>query len=476
MKNIKEVSKQFIKDSTIYSLGPLLNKTVSFFLLPLYTAYLLPSEYGELQILLSTISVLGTIVRCGQTSAFWKYYNDEENKKIVIFNLMYIQFFIGLIILIGIISFVAFFKTNFYYLLLILFIANLLNIFIETTLSIYRANFKSKKYVFLSLSQTILILLFNILFVSYFKFSIYGIAYSYLFSYLIYSLTYFKTLKNNTLTKKNSQLLKNLYKYGFPLMIGNIFGYVISISDKYFLLYFSGNSSVGIYSFGYKFADVINSIVIQTIALAWNPIRWKVYNMDNGKEIFSKFNKNISIIMPIISFLLLFFIQLIYPFFTFNNDYHSGFSITMLITASNLLNGLYWINSLGLHFKSKTKIIMYSVIYSSIINTLLNLILISRYGMLGAALSTYFSYLFLFLYSRYRSDKVYKIERNKLFENFQIFLIGLFCIALTIFYNKLNPTLILFSPLILIFIIISFVIIFKQFDINFIYEIRKRKA
>lgn len=476
MKSLKDVAKQFLKDSTIYSLGPLLNKTISFFLLPLYTAYLLPSEYGELQILLSTISVLGTITRCGQTSSFWKFYNDEIDKKSVVYNLIYIQFFIGLSILFAIIIISVIFKSNFYYLLIILFISNLLNIFIETALSIFRAQFKSKKYVFLSLSQTFIILIFNILLIAYFKLSIYGIAYSYLFTYFIFSISYLKTLKQNIKIKKDSNIIKNLYKYGAPLMIGNIFGFVISISDKYFLLYFSGNSTVGIYSFGYKFADVINAIVIQTITLAWNPIRWKVYNMENGKEIFSKFNQHIGILMPISSFLLLFVIQVIYPFFTFNEEYKEGFSITMLITASNLLNGLYWINSLGLHFKSKTKVIMYSVIFSSIINTILNIVLISKFGMIGAALSTYFSYLFLFFYSRYRSDKIYKIERNHFFENILIIITGLFSIIICLNYNILNSTFILFSPLILIAIIITLVFVFKQIDFNFLHEIRKGKT
>ena len=49
--------KSFLKEATIYSLSNFLNKAITIFLLPLYTHYLTPGEFGMFDFILITINL-----------------------------------------------------------------------------------------------------------------------------------------------------------------------------------------------------------------------------------------------------------------------------------------------------------------------------------------------------------------------------------------------------------------------------------
>ncbi len=75
------------KHSIVYGLGVAASQLVGFFLLPIYTRYLTPSDYGVLEIFGATGGILGIVFVMGLGSAlFMSYfsYDDEENRKTVV--------------------------------------------------------------------------------------------------------------------------------------------------------------------------------------------------------------------------------------------------------------------------------------------------------------------------------------------------------------------------------------------------------
>ena len=74
--------KQLGKDSIIYGLGGILAKSVSFFMLPIYTRIFSPSDYGTIEMLTVISSFVGAILAMGMDSAQSMYFfkNKEEGK------------------------------------------------------------------------------------------------------------------------------------------------------------------------------------------------------------------------------------------------------------------------------------------------------------------------------------------------------------------------------------------------------------
>ena len=70
--------KRLGKHSAIYGLGGLVSRILAVLLLPLYTRYLSPSDYGEVETLIALTTVIGIVLRMGIPSAFFRFYFDSH--------------------------------------------------------------------------------------------------------------------------------------------------------------------------------------------------------------------------------------------------------------------------------------------------------------------------------------------------------------------------------------------------------------
>ena len=64
--------KRLGKHSVIYGLGGLVSRILAVLLLPLYTRYLTPSDYGKVETLIALTTVLGILLAMGIKSAFFR--------------------------------------------------------------------------------------------------------------------------------------------------------------------------------------------------------------------------------------------------------------------------------------------------------------------------------------------------------------------------------------------------------------------
>ena len=79
--------KKFLKHSFIYGIGALLSKIVGFLMIPLYTRYLTTSDYGVLELLDLTSTIVSIFISMRIGSAVIRFYYDSadelEQKKVV---------------------------------------------------------------------------------------------------------------------------------------------------------------------------------------------------------------------------------------------------------------------------------------------------------------------------------------------------------------------------------------------------------
>src|SRR5881396_4414199 len=79
--------KELLRHSAIYGLGSIVARVLGVLLLPLYTRYLSPSDYGLIETLVALSAVLTALVAQGMKSAFFRFYFDSaapERRLIVI--------------------------------------------------------------------------------------------------------------------------------------------------------------------------------------------------------------------------------------------------------------------------------------------------------------------------------------------------------------------------------------------------------
>jgi O-antigen/teichoic acid export membrane protein len=259
----------------------------------------------------------------------------------------------------------------------------------------YSGELKVKKsLLFNSLNLTFLITL-----IFYFKktlsidliFNIY-----FLVSLTIIGLMYFfekEELKN---IKIDKQILSEIYKYGFPIILINIFVILHSSVDQFLLKYYNHQKDLGIYAANYAIADKSLLIFTNIYVSSFTPRLFQSYSL-NIKETFLAYKKiilfYIVMIIPITLIVVLFYKDI------FGLVLSSEFlnpKIGNLILFGAMFNGASQI--LSEYFTLKKSTLLLAAIYfiPVVINFALNYFLIPIYKIDSAVYSTIFTYFILF--------------------------------------------------------------------------------
>lgn len=406
----------FFKDLSLYALEPIVTKFVSFLLIPLYTSYLLPAEFGNLQYVMSIGAFLRSFSQMGMNTAFWKFRTSEteENHSNVSLSLLSAQVYLALIVLVGLLVF--YFSSSkqpvLTALLLLYFGALSVKVISENALLLARANRTPKKYLQISLLQTLLLLISNYLFVAVLKLGIWGVVYAYFGSFTLIGIFYYPYLQKSFSVKHDWSLTLRMLKFGFPVMMANFSLLLLSLSDRWFLKTYTNDSELGLYSYTYKYADLIATFIVYTFQLAWTPIAWKIFAREDGPTYFVSMKKMIYVFFPFFCFSGVFAVTILAQLMTVNSAFMEGFEIIICLSFSHVFYGFYLYYNTSLLFKSKQKLSLIINLSVGACTLALNFIVIPEYGFKGAAWTTFFSYFSLFIFVKSISSIWYKHPSN----------------------------------------------------------------
>ena len=440
---MKQHFKLFLKDSLWYSLKPIFTKLFNFLLVPIYTAYLTPEDYGDLQFVIAFGMFFRMLVNLGLDSSYWKFRTDGSgySKSDAALNFSIFQVFAGLSVFLIVVLFKIFlFRQSFIVLLIVLFLlAQTFKIVFENIQIIQRANHRSKMFIVAIITQSAIFFLLNILFLIVLDMNYKGVIFSYLIGYSVVVLIFLRVLlKEAKGGSINLPLTREMLRYGLPIMVGNIAAHVITLSDRFFLKAYSSSTELGYYSYGYKYGDLVNSLLISTFFLAWNPMRWDIFEMKDSKSIFAQFNRTLFMAIPFLAMLVMSGALVMAALLTVDKEFLEGIRIIYFIGFSYVLFGLYYFNAMGMLFTDRTRKISQLILISALVNIALNFLLIPPFGMMGAAIATICGYMTMFIQGRIYCQRYYPIERNKAFEITQTGLIILMLLAMSYLASRVD--------------------------------------
>lgn len=388
--------------SMIYGSGTVLLRVINLLLLPLYTYYLTPEEYGIVAIGASLTALLSIIMPLSLYSAivpfFFKIDSSVNRRKMmgnIWFGMLASGFLISLVLQIfGHKLFTIVFPQ-------LLFVpygqisiwTAFFTIFSFLPLGIWQAEEKPTKYIFWTTLTLFLTVGFTILFVVIFRLGAIGYLSGTLAANLIVAIPFTViTLKNIDL-KINFSDLKEAAIFSLPLLPHGLSNWVLAVSDRAILQFYVSVSALGIYSLGYTFG-MIQIFVGTSITQAWIPFLFKRV-AEEGKASESRISRMITYFVFFYSFLavgLSFFSREIVYLLT-NQSFHSAADIVPIIVMSYLWNGLYIIPLNFLMLKSKTVLIPLVTVPAALINIGINISLVPYFGIIAAAWATFFAFL-----------------------------------------------------------------------------------
>ncbi len=412
--------RTILKHSSIYSFGILINRIAGFILLPIFARYITPTEYGIYSLFVLTIAVLEILSILGINTALIRYYyvyDGEEDRKRLISTSLITILVSGLMYSILIIAFrdvlseAIFASANYSkYIVGIACILFFDNVF-QISITLFRIKNQSTKFVLIAFLRFLTFFSITIFSLIFLNLGIDGVIFSTLIVSIIYSIISIVPLLRNMDIKFSRDMLFKLLGFGLPFVPTSLAGMIIAFSSRYMLRLLGDLSQVGIYAMGYKLAAVINMLVIIPFARAWPTNLMQIFDSDKPEKKLSKIFDYYFVILCFIALSVAIYagdiVQLI-----LSPKYYGCEKVVPVVALSFVFYGTYFILDSGIFITKQTKVYPVLSGIAGVINILMNLILIPRIGMMGAAYATLCSYSLLSMSTYFVSNRLYTIDYN----------------------------------------------------------------
>lgn len=393
-------AKLFIENFFIYGFINVLNKIIPLLLLPVITRLMPdPSDFGVFTMFTLIIGFGTPLAVLGLYDAMFREYFEKEDQDYryrVTTTAQRLVLVSSLIISIILVVFNAifskiFFGTNLYGNIVIL---AAIALFLSANTSPIQAptRIQNKRKVFLisGLLHSGGLYLISILLL-YVGFSYYGLIFSNIITAVILLLFFWILNKNFFLLGKfDVKVVKELLKIGLPLLPTFLIYWIYNSMDRIMITNMLGTAELGIYAIGAKISS-ISLFIYTAFAGGWQYFAFSTMKDKDQVRLNSKVFEYLGVISFISLIMLYPIIKHIFSLL-FTGDYIFGYIVVPYLYLSPLLLMLFQIvgNQFLVIKKSYWSTICLSL--GAIINVILNIYLINKIGIEGAAISTLSGY------------------------------------------------------------------------------------
>lgn len=390
---MQERYKKLFTDTGLFAISVFGSKILTFLLLPLYTSVLSTEEYGEADIIVTTINFLYPILSLSIFDATLRFALDRKYVKRQVFNITFVFSVIATICFFLMAH--VFFKDNSsferYWLSMFgLFVSTIL----QTCLSYYiKGCGQTKVFAIQGILYTVICLVANVILLVYLKQGLRGYLLSMILGGMIssvYMLIASKTYRDFIPFDFDRGLCKEMLKYSIPLIPTTIAWWLNAYSDKYMILLFVGISANGLYGVAHKISTVFSTFS-NLFSQAWRISAITSFDDEDNQAYYEKVYKIYSLICIYACLFIIFSAEILVKTF-FRNEYYTVWTfIPPLLLAALFQAYAGFFDSLYAAAR-QTVYLSISISIGAVLNIILNYVFIKCFGGLGAPIATMVSF------------------------------------------------------------------------------------
>lgn len=400
---LKTALARLAKGSLIYGIGGMLQRFMGLLLLPLFTRALTPQDYGVVALVsLVGVAMSGLFTLGTGNSMGLLYYRELDIAKrptIIWSNVLLLTgnavFWYSLVFVSApMLSSLMFQSDRYADLIRLALLGSVFSTIADPWLAYLRMEEKAKRYVVITLISSLLSIGLSIWFVLVQGIGVKGVVLAGTLAQGIMLGISWLMIGRKLPFHINPGLFRPLVRIGFPSIFGLFAFLLIDYADRQMIERMVSLDALGVYSLGYSFGMVM-SIAMGAFATAWPPFFMSYLSKpDEARIVFSR----------VLTYYLIGFGALVVLFFFAAKpvtlimtapDFHEAHLVVGLIAAGFMLKGCYLIALPGIYFAEKLHKQSAIEWMAAIINIGFNIWLIPRFGIVGAALATFISYLSL---------------------------------------------------------------------------------
>ncbi len=438
MKPITKLAGQTV----VYGMGTIVPRLLNYLLLtPFYTRIFIEGQYGVVTELYAYVAFLLVLLTYGMETSYFRFAQSEKDKDGVFTTTLSSLFVTSAIFILiallfsGDIAALIRYPDHPEYIIYFAIIVGV-DAFASIPFARLRQQNKALRFAWIKIFNVATNIFFNFFFLlfcpwflkdnpeSYLNI-IYsadvGVGYAFISNLIASILTLLLLLPDifKISFSFDPKLLRRMLAYGFPLLLVGLFGMINEVSDKIlfkFLIavpedvvdrenYILGQ--LGIYGANYRLA-VLMTLFIQMFRYAAEPFFFSHAREENAKRLYASVMKYFIIFCLLIFLTVTLYID-IFKYFI-GPDFRSGLAIVPIILIANLLLGIFYNLSVWYKLTDKTKFGALIAFIGAIITIILNILLVPKYGYLGAAWAHLSCYFTMVILSYIGSQKFYRIH------------------------------------------------------------------
>ena len=259
---VNGIYKKLCSDTFILALGTFGSKLLVFLLMPLYTAWLSPTEYSAAELITGTANLIMPFVCMGLTTGIFRFAAERGSDQREVFSsgLTLLGGGLGALLLIGL-PFCFFGSLR---METALILAYVLFADVQAVCAQYvRAIDRTRLFAVQGILNTVLTVLFNVIFLVVFDMGVTGYVLSVVVGNLLTTVFLICTAKLWQVYRFSAvrrETVSELIRFSLPMVPATVCWLITDLSDRYFVSAICGAELNGLYSAAYKIPTVVNLI------------------------------------------------------------------------------------------------------------------------------------------------------------------------------------------------------------------------
>ncbi len=389
-------------------------------MLPIYTRYLSPADYGVLHLLQMSLDIASILLSAGVTAGVQRFYfkvGTEREKRAVLVGSFAMLLGFNILGSLGLFLFAPEIASSLLddpaYTELVNMAATsfILDATLTLPLLLIQVEQRSVLYAFVSITRLVFQLALNIVFVVVLEEGVRGIVISTLTTYIVggvfLSIWFFK----RTGLAWDNRLAWALFKFGLPYRITEAGTFIMTYVDRIFLKAEQGLNDTGIYSLAYQFGFLLMYLGPAPFHLAWDPQRFQLVDQPRAirNAAYTRGYFYFSVVLVTLAVGICLYVRPALQIMS-HESFHWAADIVPLIIIAFLFQAWGHVWEFGIQVSEKTHYTTIATWLAVVVVVVLYWLLIPILGVWGAALATIASYATRWLCFAWFAQDLFHVE------------------------------------------------------------------
>lgn len=383
------------RHAAVYSLASFTGKAVGFIMLPLYAHLLGDKGYGIIGMLDAATNFLMSLYNFGITWSVIRFYHEEpdpERKKKVISTAVLLLWSACLIVLLlGAIlgrplSIFLLGDVKYWHLVIIALASFVFDLTGTTAGAVLLIEQRSALFTGINLGRLFVGLGLNIWLIVGLQLGVLGYFISSAGTALLSSAVFHAIALWKCGRSFDRGVARKIIGFELPMVPGNMVSFVSNQVERILLRFLTNLESVGVLEMGYKFPPLLNLFVSEPFMRSWHTKRTEIAEQPDAPQTIGSMFTYFLFLMVFAGLLLSVnigaLIQLLTP-----EEFWPAARISQVLIVAGILQESYYHLIFGLYYHKQTRVISMIKAVTAVIKIAISFLLISSFGMGGAAYS-----------------------------------------------------------------------------------------